>query len=86
MSADSARLPEALAHIIDGTASEVLCDDDRIALCRSCFDKMAYALLMGDVRTTCPACLWAIVLKTAATIEGREYLERDGIAGHVGHN
>jgi hypothetical protein len=86
MSNDTERLWVACVHVIDGTASEVLCGDDRIALCRSCFDEGAYGLMMGDMETTCPACLSAIVLKTAAPITGREYLERDGITGHIGHN
>jgi hypothetical protein len=86
MSDDSDRLWVACIHVIDGTAAEVWCRPDRLALCPPCVDKGPDGVAMDDLKTVCPACLAAIVRKTAAPIEGREYLERDGIAGHIGHN
>jgi hypothetical protein len=79
-------------HVRDGTAAEVWCRPDRIAVCEECATRGPEkvpgdgGVTPGELFPTCPACLADILRKHPALALGREYLERDGVLGHVGHN
>jgi hypothetical protein len=71
-------------HVLDGKAAEVWCRPDRIAVCRDCAVR-GEEVPDEDLRVVCPACLIGAA-RRVPLILGREYLERDGIVGHIGHN
>jgi hypothetical protein len=79
-------------HVRDGSAAEVACRPDRIAVCKECATRGPSkapgdgGVTLEEVITSCPACLADLLRKRPVPVYGREYLERDGVLGHVGHN
>jgi hypothetical protein len=79
-------------HVRDGTAAEVWCRPDRIAVCKECATRGPSkapgdgGVTLDEVLCACPACLSDMLRGRGVLILGRDYLERDGVLGHVGHN
>jgi hypothetical protein len=78
---DTERLWVACKHAVDGTAAEVWCRPDRLAICVGCAEKGPDAVPESDLLCVCPVCLNE-ALATVPLVRLRELLEQDVIAGH----
>jgi hypothetical protein len=72
------------AHVREGKAAEAWCRPDRVAVCPHCAAEPD-GIPDEGLSFMCPACLIEAA-RRIALVRGREYLERDGIVGHIGHN
>ena len=67
-------------HVMQGTAREVWCRPDGIALCTDCIDCIDnLGIDNGDVMVLCPICMESR-LKSVPIVEGREFVERAAIS------
>jgi hypothetical protein len=73
----------ACVHILDGTAREITCRPERIAVCTACVLRGPEAAPTEDFRMTCPACLGEWLECRPVLVRGRKHLEQDRVLGHV---
>ncbi len=68
-------------HVVQGTATEVWCRPDGIALCAECAKKGPDNFDLDDGTVLCPACM-ETALKSVPVVDGREFVERAAMSGH----
>ncbi len=68
-------------HVVQGTATEVWCRPDGIALCAECAKKGPDDFDLADGTVLCPACM-ETALKSVPVVDGREFVERAAMSGH----
>lgn len=68
-------------HVMQGTAREVWCRPDGIALCTVCIEKGDFSIDNGDVTVLCPICMES-ALKSVPIVDGREFVERAAMSSH----